>query len=341
MTKLLLDNSFLWWYRKPNVTDQNNKFLEKLLNDFSINLESVFLTERSFIEVIGKGKISDELEIPHLLKKEKQEIQEELRNNKPIDEVKITKFIDNLEEKIQEKLKEGLSSKIISKTTLDNLRSNPFADVLKTFENKVIAYAQNLEKEEIYNDFVKVLTVDSTIRFVLDIVNLFNIAPQKNNSALGCIDIILKAIISKYRNSGIFTDNLILIMSGLKIHAEARLNRDKAKKKHLIRIFDDRADGELAYYPLAGKSTDGMKDPVTVFLSEKQKTVEERLKYNFKGMGEIAIYTPIKLLFGRIINFNFVNLSYEETLTATFIDKQFRDSSGERFILQTSADCFN
>lgn len=69
---LLFDNSFLWGYRKPNSCEENTKFLEKLVKDFSLNLESIFLTEKGFIEIIGKGKISIELGIPGLLKNERQ-----------------------------------------------------------------------------------------------------------------------------------------------------------------------------------------------------------------------------------------------------------------------------
>ncbi len=313
-------------YRKPNSSEENNKFLEKLLQNFSLNLESVFLTERSFVEVIGKGKISYELGIPDLLKNEREEIQECLRKNKAIDENEIRAFIDDLENEIGKKLEPGLSPEIILQTTKDNLESYPFVDLLKPVESKIIRHAQELKKAENYTAFLKAMREDSTIRFVLDVVNLEGISPKHTQQALKCIDDILKTIILKYRNSEILKSNLVLVMAGLKKHAEAELKRGQPGKKPLIRVFDDRADGELGYYSLVGRSI----NPVTVILSEKQTTVEDRLIYNFKGMGEIGKYHPLKAIFGRIINVDFVTLSYEETLTGKFINEKFRDSSGNR-----------
>jgi len=330
MSELLLDNSFLWGYRKPNSSEENTKFLEKLLQDFSLNLESVFLTERSFIEVIGKGKISSELGIPDLLKNEREEIQEYLRKNKAINESRIRTFIDDLENEICKRLESGLSPEIILQTTKDSLESYPFVDLLKPVESKIIKYAQDLKKADNYKAFLKAMCEDSTIRFVLDIVNLEGISPKDTQQALKCIDNILKTIILKYRNSEILRSNLILMMAGLKKHAEAELKRGQPGKKPLIRVFDDRADGELGYYPLVGRSINS----VMVILSEKQTTVEERLIYNFKGMGEVGKYHPLKAIFGRIINVDFATLSYEETLTGKLINEKFRDASGNRLVFQ-------
>lgn len=330
MSEVLLDNSFLWGYRKPNSSEENTKFLEKLLQDFSLNLENVFLTERSFIEVIGKGKISSEIGIPDLLKKEREEIQECLRKNQAINEIKVRAFIDDLENAIYKKLESGLSPEIILQTTKDNLEFYPFAELLKPVEFKIIKYAQALQKVNNYKEFIKALCEDSTIRFVLNIVNLEGISPKDIQQAIKCIDNILKIIILKYRNSEILKSNLILMMAGLKKHAEAELKRGQPGKKPLIRVFDDRADGELGYYSLVGRSI----NPVTVILSEKQKIVEERLIYNFKGMGEVGNYHPLKAIFGRIINVDFETLSYKETLTDKFIHEKFRDACGNRLVFQ-------
>lgn len=334
MSEVLLDNSFLWGYRKPNASEQNTKFLEKLLQRFSINLENVFLTERSFIEIIGKGKISYELGIPDLSKNEREEIQECLRKNEAINENKVRTFIDKLENEICEKLESGLFPEIILQTTKDNLKSYPFVELLKPVESKIIRYAQNLEKDANYKAFLKTMCEDSIIRFVLDIVHLEGISPRHTQQALKCIDDILYALISKYANSEIFGPNLILVMSGLKKHAEAELKRGQPGKNLLIRVFDDRADGELVYYSLVGRSIEEKTNPVTVILSENQTIVEERLIYNFKGMGEVAKYHPFKAILGRIINVDFATLSYQETLAGKLVDEKFRDPSGNRLVFQ-------
>jgi hypothetical protein len=85
----------------------------------------------------------------------------------------------------------------------------------------------------------------------------------------------------------------------------------------------------LGYYSLVGKHKNGKQVPVTVISSESRKVIEKRLIYNFKGMGEIAMYNPIGLMCGRIINVNFTSSTYEEILTGKLIHEKFRDVNGD------------
>lgn len=123
-------------------------------------------------------------------------------------------------------------------------------------------------------------------------------------------------------------------MAGLKKHAEAELKRGHPGKKPLFRKNDDKADVELVYYSLVGRSLGGKINPVTVILCEKQSTIEDRLLYNFKGMGEVGKYHLINAIFGRIINVDFATLSYQEIQIGKFIDERFRNLAGKRLVFQ-------
>jgi hypothetical protein len=324
--ELLLDNSFIWGYRAPAYSQENKNLLEMLLQEFDLNLEDAFFTERSFLEVIGKGKISIELGIPAILKTERKEFQEKLRQKCSVAQNQIEDFINLLEKEIHTKLKVGLPKAYIAQFANENINTYPFIDEFKLIDEKIIEYANNLNQNDTpYDRFLKILVEDSVIRFILDTVNLREINPQHNNEALKFIDTTLRLLLLKYGNAEIFKSNLILVMAGLKKHAEVEIDRTKAGDSPLIRVFDDRADGELGYYSLVGKHKNGKQVPVTVISSESRKVIEKRLIYNFKGMGEIAMYNPIGLMCGRIINVNFTSSTYEEILTGKLIHEKFRD----------------
>lgn len=327
--ELFLDNSFVWGYRTPNYSEVNKKLLERLLREFDLNLENAFLTERSFLEVIGKGKISIELEIPTILKAESKELQEKLRQKYSVSQSQVENFINLLEKEICKKLKEGLPQGHIVKFAKENINVYPFIDEFKLIEEKIIEYASTLNDSDIqYDRFLKILLEDSVIRFILNIVNLREISPQHHHNALTFIDTALRLLLLRYGNAEIFKSNLVLVMAGLKKHAEAEIDPTKAGDNPLIRVFDDRADGELGYYSLVGKHRTGKQVPVTVIASESRKVIEKRLIYNFKGMGEVAKYSPIELMCGRIINVNFISSTHEEILTGKLIYEKFRDVNG-------------
>jgi len=337
--ELLLDNSFIWGYRAPVYSQENKHLLEMLLHEFDLNLEDAFFTERSFLEVIGKGKISIELGIPTILKTERKEFQEKLRQNCSVSQTQIEDFIDLLEKEIHEKLKVGLPKAYIAQYAKENINAYPFVDEFKPIEEKIIEYANNLTQNDTqYDHFLKILLEDSVIRFILHTVNLREINPQHNHEALKFIDTALRLLLLRYGNAEIFKSNLILVMAGLKKHAEVEIDRTKAGDNPLMRVFDDRADGELAYYSLVGKHRNGKQIPVTVIASESRKVIEKRLIYNFKGIGEVAKYNPIELMCGRVINVNFSSSTHEEILTGKLIYEKFRDINGNLLPLQKPAD---
>ena len=231
VTNFLVDNSFLHWYRSQNSSKKSIDLLEQLFEEFNLKLENIFFTDRSFLEVIGKGKVSKEIGLPALINPEGKKIQDDLHKNHVVSRERIEAFINFLEEDLFKKFKEVLPQTSISLIASKNLQQYPFIEKLKHLEEILISYAKNIdEKNEAYESFIKVLVEDSITRVVLNVVNLRDISPEKDRQALKCIGDIIYILIMKYGYSEAFESNLILIMSGLKKHAEAVINRQVAGK---------------------------------------------------------------------------------------------------------------
>ena len=110
--------------------------------------------------------------------------------------------------------------------------------------------------------------------------------------------------------------NLILLMSGLINHGQADLYPQE-KSNPLLRLEDDFADSELAYFVFRG---------AIVITTERPKLVRKRLKSHFVGLLEIKKQNPKWLPYitpspleivrgGKTVCIDFENSSYEEIST--------------------------
>lgn len=332
-----LDSSVVSEFRiGKNVPPKEKlEFLLSTLAKFNLPLEDAFLTDRLFAEILGHGKIRFDIKkknrenfdterhkIVTLLSKEQNSYQQA-----------IDSYIDFLHTLFSTELRALIPQESLKTATLDNLKTFPFIESFKSFEEKLNGYAEELFTQPLkYEKFIETLVEDSVVRYSLDAINIRSTAPKKHAKALDILGQIIKTLLIKYGHSEILFSNLNLIMSALKKHSDGTLTPQE-KCQPLFRVDDDLVDPEIEHFSLYGRKTEERTLPVTVATTEPEKSVRERLKYAFQAIGTKAeSLGNVDLLLGRIIIFDFNKLLYKEILVGDFINNNFLYESGKKIL---------
>ena len=332
---IFFDTSVLSEFRNGNtvlVCSKKIEFIDSVLKKFQLNIEDAFLTERLFVELIGKGKIRDLIikNNKQQFAKERNKVFESINCNKNEREKVIISFINFLEHFFYSELKKHIPQESIYPTTINSLKKFCFTENFRSFEEKLLNYGKKLSNLKCeYEIFIKTLVEDSIVRHALDSIEIRQISPKIYAKALDILNQTLTMLMIKYRSSEILYSNINLLMSALKTHIDGKLNHQE-KSCPLLRVRDDFVDVELEHFPIRGIVQNDILTPVTVFTKEPEQTVIERLKYNFQAIGvKASIIKSQELVLGRTIILDLDNYTYNEILTGKFVQDNFKTDSGE------------
>lgn len=336
MSVFVFDNSVLTKLRsngRTPIDDSLLLFFDDVMRKYSVDLERVLISPKSFVEIINLGKIRFEIE-----REGRSEISSE---NKIIvdliycesdqSEDVIVKFLNFLNNFFQKSFRKKLSQKLLLEYTKHALEEYKFVNNFSVIETQVKRIAQNLaENVDEYDRFIAELVEDSVIRFALASIDMNRIPTSSRESGFELSNAIIRVLMLRFRNYGIFGSNLILISSDYKYKIETA-EKKQERIDRLIRVKDDIADGEHAEFALVGLRCISSNSliPVTVFTCEPLDTIYERLKYTFQGIGTKAENIhPQTLCFGRTVKVDFDTRSIHEIDSGTYINSTFRSVGG-------------
>jgi len=332
----LFDNSILVEIRASkgdSVCAEKVKFVESVFNKLQIRVEDALLTDRSFVEMIGYGKLRECIERVNeeFFEQWKKNISAILleRNRVYIKDV-IDRYILALEKLFSLEFQRLLPGDDIYEITIENTEKYEFMPLFESFKSKLISYGAKLRDfNNSYKLFVGILVEDSVIRYLFDSVDIRQISPKLYVDVFDFLNQSLTSLMVKYTSAEILQTNLNLLMSVLKDNIEAQLKPGQ-KSQPLFRVYNDLADPELGYFPIYGKNEGGLLAPVTVVTKEPSHRVKDRLKYNFQSVGIKAdVIGPQKLMTGRTVVLDFENRTYEEIITKDYIQEIFKYDSGK------------
>lgn len=331
----LFDNSVLVESRalqNSSVCAEKIQFIEDAFKQLGIKAERALITDKLFIEIIGLGKIRENIEDENagFFKEWKENIVRTLigRDKACIKDV-IDRYILALEHLFLVEFQAKLSQENTYSIAIDNTSKYEFISFFSPLKSKLLSYAQNLrEKGTPYKTFIGTLVEDSVIRYLFDSIDIRQTKPKLYDNVFDFLNQCLRALIVKYRSAGVLGTNINLLMSVLKDNIEAQLKPGQ-KSQPLFRVYNDFADPELGYFPIYGKMENGLHVPVTVVTKEPRPRVEERLKYNFQAVGVKAdVVEPQHLMTGRTVILDFENRIYHEIVTKDYIQSHFKFASG-------------
>ena len=337
MRYFLFDNSVLTKYRVPEgvVIDSSKMILLKELNaKFNIDFKNIVLTTKLFIELINQGQIRVSIEKNNrdLIDSQKEKVINSLDRDGNHYQSVIDSYIEFLEKLFNNEFEKHFPRHSIETKTRSCLKKYKFIPEFHDLESKIKKHSKNIFKLiHIYKKFILDLVEDSVIRFSLDAINMRRIAEDDRDKAFEIINYTVSSLMVKYYNGDVLNSNLTLLASALKFHLESsKTTRDGIPR--LMRVKDDFADVELAYYAFYGIKVDGVLTPVTIFTSEPEAIVFERLKYCFQSIGTKAHNIksqPQTLVLGSTINLDFNSYTYLEIDSQKYIQNTFKHANGD------------